>query len=516
VPFAVRGVVEGFYGTPWSHDARLELLEFLGQQGMNAYAYAPKDDAKHRAQWRVSYSDDELARFEALATRARDGGVRFGFAVSPGLDITYEAREDRAILLEKLLALSGTGVTWFLLLLDDIPMQPGLGPRHAELASFLLDAMRARVPDGMLTICPTEYVGTRASPYLDALAAGLPPDVDVMWTGPTVCSPTITAADARARAAALGGRAPLLWDNYPVNDGPMAACLHLGPYRGRDAELAGVLRGVLCNPMTQPRASKLALATAAEFFRRPDTYDADEASERALVTAAGERADALGWLAAACSDSPLYEPAELELARRVRELEGALDSDRWIEPARATAGLLRRARELPDVFPTDGDALASEVAPWAAAARTEAAVGLAALRLLQQVRPVAEVVDGRMRAAAPEPQHAMEHAFGLLHAWSRARTTEHVVFGPRFVVYPAVVQQPDGSLALDVDLALRADENAIDRLCRVALAAYDTWRAAPAAELEIVADRTEDVRVVAGRWATRLDGPLPFRDRRLA
>ena len=45
-PFAVRGVVEGFYGTPWKHDARLEVMSFLAARGMNAYAYAPKDDAR--------------------------------------------------------------------------------------------------------------------------------------------------------------------------------------------------------------------------------------------------------------------------------------------------------------------------------------------------------------------------------------------------------------------------------------------------------------------------------------
>ena len=41
-PFAVRGVVEGFYGTPWTHDARIEVMSFLAAHGMNAYAYAPK------------------------------------------------------------------------------------------------------------------------------------------------------------------------------------------------------------------------------------------------------------------------------------------------------------------------------------------------------------------------------------------------------------------------------------------------------------------------------------------
>ena len=80
----------------------------------------------------------------------------------------------------------------------------------------------------------------RPTPYLEALAGALPLAVDVMWTGPTVCSPTVRAADARAWATALAGRRPILWDNYPVNDGTMARSLHLGPYRGREPRQHGL------------------------------------------------------------------------------------------------------------------------------------------------------------------------------------------------------------------------------------------------------------------------------------
>src|SRR5262249_42497825 len=100
--FAVRGVVEGFYGTPWTHDARLEVIAFLASHGMNAYAYAPKDDARHRAEWRLPYARDELARFGELAAHSAGNGVRFGFSISPGLDIDYEAQTDRSALLTKL------------------------------------------------------------------------------------------------------------------------------------------------------------------------------------------------------------------------------------------------------------------------------------------------------------------------------------------------------------------------------------------------------------------------------
>ena len=138
--FAVRGIVEGFYGPPWTHAERLDAISFLAPRGLNAYVYAPKDDAKHRAEWRVPYDGEERARFRDLAAHADANGARFGFAISPGLDIDYESDADRAAVLAKLAPLLDAGVPWFLLLLDDIPMQPGLAPRHARMTQDITDA----------------------------------------------------------------------------------------------------------------------------------------------------------------------------------------------------------------------------------------------------------------------------------------------------------------------------------------------------------------------------------------
>ena len=53
-----RGVVEGFYGTPWSHEARLRQLEFYGRNKMNVYLYGPKDDPYHSTpNWRKPYPE---------------------------------------------------------------------------------------------------------------------------------------------------------------------------------------------------------------------------------------------------------------------------------------------------------------------------------------------------------------------------------------------------------------------------------------------------------------------------
>ncbi len=529
--FGRRGIVEGFYGKPWSHRARLDLLSFVGARGMNAYVYAPKDDAKHRSLWREPYDDAALTRFRELTDHAHAAGVTFGFAISPGLDIDYLSEKDRATLLDKLAPLLDAGVRWFLLLLDDIPAVPGLAPQQADIANWLHAALRTRGDDVDLALCPTEYVGVRPTPYLTALGEELGADIELMWTGPTVCSPVITADDARAWSRAVGGRRPLIWDNYPVNDGAMEPSLHLGPYRGRDADLADVAAGVLCNPMRHAYASQVALATAADYLRDPDGYDAITSWQAAIETVGGARAAPLRVLAAACADGPLCDPADLELARLVDELATEIGGPGWIAMVRSIADILRATKRLRDEFADAGDPLGGEVAPWAIAAASEAETGLAALRLLQQLRPVAVVEHGRGRAAGVDAATSMHTAFLVMYSWSGVRRAAHVVFGPRFALYPAVVQLADGRPGVDVDAAVREDRNAIDALCRLALDEYASWSREPTNEIRVYVDgeaRPVDeaghfdahgdmVLVRDERSATRVGAgdELPFRDARL-
>jgi hyaluronoglucosaminidase len=527
---ALRGVIEGFYGPPWSHDARRDLIEFVAERDMNAYVYAPKSDPRHRESWREPYDAADAANLVDLAAACRAVGVRFGFAISPGLDIAYGDDADRAALVAKLRPLLGEGVDWVVLALDDIPNRPGLAAEQVALVRWLAP----HVP-GRLTLVPTEYVGTRPSPYLAELASGLPADVDVMWTGPTVCSPRIDAVDARAWRAALGGRPLVLWDNYPVNDAMMEAELHLGPYRGRTPGLSDELDGVLCNPMLQAHASKVPLATAAAYLRDPSAYDADDAWRRAIDDVGGVRSAALGALARACADGPLMVPRHLQLHELVDHLERDVGDATWpagVVPLRDELTALRGARQVFANAPDDP--LTGELAPWLEQATQEADAALSALRLLQQVRPVASrAPSGGGRAVGPDAESAMIHAFALLFAWTAARRASKVVGGPRFGLHPSVVQRSDGSPAFDVHLGVREDGSAVDRLCRIALAQYHEWATgddAPvtvrqgwelvpvAADGSFAADPDAVVLVQCGRHGTRVDasGELPFPDSRLS
>ena len=529
----MRGVIEGFYGPPWVHATRLAAVEFLAQRGMNAYVYAPKSDPKHRERWRDGYDSDELERFRDLAEHAAGVGTRFGFAISPGLDIDYASADDRDTLLGKLAPLLDAGVDWVVLALDDIPNRPGLADAQADLTTWLLDTVRSRRPGSRVTLVPTEYVGTRPTAYLHALAAGLPDEVDVMWTGPTVCSPVIRAADARAWASALAGRRPLLWDNYPVNDGSMEQSLHLGPYRGREPELTDEVDGVLCNPMLQAHASRIALSTAADFLREPERYDPEASWSRAIAVVGGARREPLRAVATACADGPLLSADLLEAHALVTAVVDAVDTPEWpgaVCDLRDHLTAVRQARHAWSDAPDDP--LRAELDPWLECAATEAEAGLAALRLIQQVQPVARADDrGAGKAALPDAELAMVHAFAVVFAWSTARRGKRVAFGPRFAVYPAVVQLADGAPGLDVDLAVAEDKSAIDRLCRYALGRYRAWSRARPAPLRVTAEDEHievgpdgsfdaagprELVVHAGTASTAVGGGVPFLDPRLA
>ncbi len=435
----VVGIIEGFYGPPWTWSQRTDVARWCADRGMTHYVYAPKDDPKHRERWRDPYEPDELARFAALAA---DGGLELGFALSPGLDIDYSSSADRDDLWHKVASVLDHGVGSVVLALDDIPDRPGLGREHALLVSWLHDRLDGAAS---LVLVPTQYIGSRPTPHLAELAAGVPPDVAIAWTGESVVNDEITVADAERRAEALGGRPPLLWDNYPVNDAFMADRLFLGPLRGRDPGLPAACAGWLANPMVQPVASQLPLASVAALLRGEDP-DAAWLAE----------AQRLGWLTFA-------EACDGELPQRlVAELASAPGSDAEDGPARALTAWLEAAAAV------EAPGLEEEAAPWLEQVRLEAAVGLRALRLLAAARPTTQAGADGSTPDSVDADAVLGRAMRLLATWPAVRRAPVSVLGPRCSVRPALEQRADGGWRLRRDAVIE-DGNALDHLARLAL-----------------------------------------------
>ena len=270
------GVIEGFYGRPWTPAQRVRLYGWMASWGMDTYLYAPKDDPWHRARWREAYPPQELAALSELVAAAKAHGIRFVYALAPGLDLNWSGAQDSAALTGKLSALAGVGVQDFALLFDDIPYQADRAAQALEQVSVVREAARfldERGVTGLLLFCPTEYCGERArpdvktSPYLNTLGEHLDPRVEVFWTGPQVVSPEISTESIREVAQVLRRR-PLLWDNLHASDYTVHR-LHLGPYRGRPLELRQEVSGILSNPNTPLEPNFPGLASLADYAAAP-------------------------------------------------------------------------------------------------------------------------------------------------------------------------------------------------------------------------------------------------------
>lgn len=449
--FTHRGVVEGFYGPPWSDEDRRWMVERMGRWGMNRYVYAPKNDPLHRDRWREPYSDDRMREFAALVAHGEEHGVGVAFALSPGLSIRYSSREDIALLAEKFRGFAGAGARSLALFLDDVPSRlvheedqrrfASLADAHVALATTLREALG---PDVSWWLCPTDYLGTGSSAYLETLGRGLPPEIEVGWTGRTVCSPAIACAEARARTTALRRRL-LLWDNVPVSDGPMRFVLHLGPYGRRDADLGEVASGVLLNPMQHARASAVAIRTAADFLADPKRYD-PERSWKAALDEIGEGApESFAVFAEAHRFSAIWpEHRDRPLEEGLGALRAALArGDAQEEIASLSALCDERASCAGRLREGLADrSLLTEIEPWIESHRIETQ------RIRWALDAVASLAGSGGGATRVAALLALEVRLGT------EAQPRHASYGPRRVLYPQLASMAEEAMALGSDPAL--------------------------------------------------------------
>jgi len=276
----LAGVIEGFYGQPWTQPERLELFDWMSDWGLNTYFYAPKDDLKHRALWRESYSASEADQLAKLIGACQQRKLRFIYALSPGLDIRYSNEAELGRLQRRFGQLHDLGCQDFSLLFDDIPdrIDPvdiqrwgSLASAQCHVANSMFQWTRERSPRARFLFCPTPYCGRMAASklggaeYLSTLGRELLPEIDVFWTGPEIISREISVTHIQELQAVLG-RKPLIWDNIHANDydGRRFYC---GPYAGRPLDLRNAVSGILSNPNTEFPLNYVPLRTLAGFVR---------------------------------------------------------------------------------------------------------------------------------------------------------------------------------------------------------------------------------------------------------
>lgn len=298
-----RGVVEGFYGTPWSHEARLRQLKFYGENKMNTYIYGPKDDPYHSSpNWRLPYPEKEALQLQELVKVANENEVDFVWAIHPGQDIKWN-QEDRDLLLAKFEKMYDLGVRSFAVFFDDISGEGTNPNKQAELLNYIDEKFVKVKPDVTpLVMCPTEYNKSWSNPkgnYLTTLGEKLNPSIQIMWTGDRVIS-DITK-DGIAWINARIKRPAYIWWNFPVSD-YVRDHLLLGPVYGNDTQIADQMSGFVTNPMEHAEASKIAIYSVADYAWNPEKYNSEQTWKDAIRTILPSAADELEFFAAHNSD----------------------------------------------------------------------------------------------------------------------------------------------------------------------------------------------------------------------
>ena len=357
---AFRGVIEGFYGTAWTHRFRLDLFSFMGKYKLNTYIYAPKDDPKHRSAWRSLYTGNELEKMRELIDTAAENNVRFVYALSPGLDIDLGAgyEKDFQKLADKCESMYGLGVRDFAILLDDIPTLDAEG--HAKLCNDFQSRF-VKTHDGcsdLIMISP-EFCAAMLTGYTNVLAPLLDPDIMVMWTGNYVLPQSISAADLKDIDGKFG-RNVFIWWNYPVND-TMANQLFMGPCVNLAGSLYKNVSGLVSNPMNQGYASRLPLVTIADYLWNPSAYDPEASISAAVKHLDPECADGLYGLMDLCRGSSIIGGVSTKtLSDEIKAYYNKKDG-----AARTLLAKLEKMKtDLSDLYEKGDKNMTAEIKPW--------------------------------------------------------------------------------------------------------------------------------------------------------
>ena len=288
------GIIEGFYGKPWTWDARQETVTFLAPHGYRFYLYAPKADPFLRRRWQQPHPEHIALRIAGLASHCRDVGVRFGIGLTPYELFSSFDESARSTLARKLAFFDEIGIDDLAILFDDMRGDvPGLARMQVEI----VDWSRERTKATRVIVCPSYYsddpildrvFGARPDSYIEDLGRNLDASIEIFWTGEEVISRQFSTGHL-ARVTEQLGRKPFIWDNYPVNDGQrMSQYLHLRGFTGRNGRMSDNVAAHGINPALQPTLNRIPALTLVDSYRQGDSYQYAESFRRACVTVLGE------------------------------------------------------------------------------------------------------------------------------------------------------------------------------------------------------------------------------------
>jgi len=329
-----RGIIEGYYGVPYSAEVSQDLFRFMARYKMNMYMYGAKSDPYHSQKWADPYPTSITAEQKKLGylsqrmlrditNTAHQCKVNFIWAIHPGSAFTNSGNTTVVSkIMTKFQNMYRLGVRQFGLCVDDVSIptdevtQRLNASRVTELQNLIDQKWNKEgaAPEDTvkpLNVVPQIYNFNQSTAEnrqkFYAALAGTPAKVDVYITGQKTW--TVPNTSDLQTGKNYMGREVSWWWNYPCNDQdvtklfPMDTYTNFSIHRRIDgsSRLEPNLQGaktILINPMQQGEVSKIALFSIGNYTWNTAAFDNMASWEAALTAVVGqEHAAALRLLA---------------------------------------------------------------------------------------------------------------------------------------------------------------------------------------------------------------------------
>ncbi|MBQ5372527.1 MAG: beta-N-acetylglucosaminidase domain-containing protein, partial [Rikenellaceae bacterium] len=325
-----RGVIEGYYGVPYSAEVTKDLFRFMARYKMNTYMYGAKSDEYHSRYWSEPYPTEITEHQKRIGFLTQDmmrditdvahaTKVNFIWAIHPGRAF---AKADNEEVLSKIMtkfeSMYSLGVRQFGVFVDDVGVpterkEMDICARNLDQLQKLIDKRwNGKNTPAADQVKPLHYVpqlycyswstpeGTKQ--FFNSLAT-TDPKIEIYITGRNVWS--VPSNKDIAHVKQYLGRNVSWWWNYACNDADFTKLFIMDMYTNfRDeshidnlARVESSLNGtntLIINPMQQGAASKIPLFSVADYAWNTDAFNNDKSWEASLPAVVGtERAVAL-------------------------------------------------------------------------------------------------------------------------------------------------------------------------------------------------------------------------------
>ncbi|MEE0107889.1 MAG: beta-N-acetylglucosaminidase domain-containing protein [Merdibacter sp.] len=304
-----RGVIEGFYGWPWSLEDRMSFADFAKRYKLNYFAYGPKSDPYHLSKWNEEYptnatiteEERELGvmtqeEFKVLIDKFNDSHIDFVWSIHPAMgDNKIDFNDPASIsagqnkIMEKYESMYALGVRQFGLFVDDIDL--GVAYTNRVHIADMVDGIQNALYDKWgrayddesnedavrpLMFVPSHYFLTFGDAAQNEAAirefARVHEDVIITFTG-SGCWSSVVENDAKIFAE-RAGRDPLFWWNYSTNDvmDDQLFTDKADSYYAMNKDVKS-LYGFVSNPMNEAELSKISLFGIADYAWNVEDFD---------------------------------------------------------------------------------------------------------------------------------------------------------------------------------------------------------------------------------------------------